>query len=330
VAQEQESRGRASRFIKDLVPDWRPSRNQMLWAARIVIVLGVMLGILTLISVPFGITPWDWLKVLAVPITIGAAVPLINWLQQRRELEFEDRRARTDALLQFLEQLTQLLLDKQLDKQNARLVKMEITEDIRELISARAEAIGPNLDPQGNQSLTNFLVGLGLLHKENPIISLAGRNFSGVDWRGANLSGADLSGTKLYEADLGEANLSGAKLHEADLSRADLSGADLSEADLSWTNLSEADLSGAYLSGVNLYGANLIEADLSAAVLSEADLSGAYLSGANLSGVAGITTEALEQQNKVLQGVILPNGQMYEDWLKSKGPREDRENNGPS
>jgi hypothetical protein len=236
VEPEKTPRKQPTKFIKDLVPQWRPSREQQLWAMRIAIVLVVVLGILTLIGLSFEITPWDWLKVLAVPITIGAAVPLINWLQKQRELEFEVRRTQTDALLQYLDQLTQLLLDKQDD----RLVKMEITEDIREVISARTEAIGSNLDPQGNQSLTNFLVGLGLLRRENPIISLAGRNFRGVNWRGADLRGADLS-----EVDLAR----------ADLQAADLQGGDLQAANLRGANLQAANLQGAILAGAILQGA---------------------------------------------------------------------------
>ena len=52
-------RKRASKFIKDLVaPAWQPSRDRVLWATRIVLVLVVLLAILTLIGWPFGITLW--------------------------------------------------------------------------------------------------------------------------------------------------------------------------------------------------------------------------------------------------------------------------------
>jgi sortase A len=85
VDQEQKPRERS--FIRELVPDWHPTREQKLWAVRIAIVLVVVLGILTFIGLPFGITLWEWLKLLAVPITVGAAVPLLNWLQKKRELD---------------------------------------------------------------------------------------------------------------------------------------------------------------------------------------------------------------------------------------------------
>lgn len=54
----------------------------MLWAPRpAIIVIGVMLGRLLFpygLSLIFRLTLWNVLKVLAVPITVGAAVPLLN------------------------------------------------------------------------------------------------------------------------------------------------------------------------------------------------------------------------------------------------------------
>ena len=60
------------------------------------------------------------------------------------------------------------------------------------------------------------------------------------------------------------------------------------------------------------------------------DLHEADLSGANLSGTKGITNEQLEQQAKSLEGAIMPDGQKYEDWIKSKGCGEYGESRGPS
>jgi uncharacterized protein YjbI with pentapeptide repeats len=57
---------------------------------------------------------------------------------------------------------------------------------------------------------------------------------------------------------------------------------------------------------------DLAGADLSEANLSEADLIAANLSGADLSGAT------------------MPNGQNYEDWLKSKDREKDGQNDGSS
>jgi uncharacterized protein YjbI with pentapeptide repeats len=85
-------------------------------------------------------------------------------------------------------------------------------------------------------------------------------------------------------------NLRHAVLVQAHLDRARLGGVDLFHA----------DLRGARLTNANLLHANLKEADLREADLTDANLQKADLSGANL------------------RGAIMPNGQKYEDWLKSK------------
>jgi hypothetical protein len=83
-------------------------------------------------------------------------------------------------------------------------------------------------------------------------------------------------------------------------------------------------LRGANLHGVDLRGAFLYRADLSKADLSEANLSGARLggadlSGANLSGAIGITNKEIEEQTTSLEEATMPDGQMYEEWKKSRG-----------
>ena len=97
-------------------------------------------------------------------------------------------------------------------------------------------------------------------------------------------------------------------LKGADLVETNLSGAILIEARLRGTNLSEADLSDAYP----------IEAKLSRAILHGAYLEDADLRGADLRDVQGVTDEELDQQAKSLEGATMPNGQKYEDWLKTR------------
>jgi uncharacterized protein YjbI with pentapeptide repeats len=70
--------------------------------------------------------------------------------------------------------------------------------------------------------------------------------------------------------------------------------------------------------------ADLSDANLSHAELSDATLENAALRGANLSGAEGISNEVLDQQADSLKRATIPNGQKYEDWLKSRG----EENNG--
>ncbi len=70
--------------------------------------------------------------------------------------------------------------------------------------------------------------------------------------------------------------------------------------------------------------ADLHEADLRQADLSGADLSNAKLKGARVRGTPQLVI------CRSLEGATMPNGQKYEDWLKSKGRGEDGENTSPS
>ncbi len=68
VDQEHTPQERARELVRLLVPDWRPTAQQVLWAVRIAIVLSLLVAI----GYPYDITLWDWLKLLIVPAVIAA------------------------------------------------------------------------------------------------------------------------------------------------------------------------------------------------------------------------------------------------------------------
>jgi uncharacterized protein YjbI with pentapeptide repeats len=221
-----------------------------------------------------------------------------------------------------------------------KLVVSLVAANLNEVSLFKANLKGVNLS-RANLSKAN------LSHAD-----LNGANLSDANLSDANLSKASLSeanlgpiliGTNLIGANLGEAYLSYAELSYANLHGADLSAANLSSANLTWAGAVRTDLSKANLKWANLRTANLEEADLSEADLSEADLSGAdlskanligaYLSGANLSGAemsetVGLTDEQIAAA-KSLEGATMPNGQKYEEWIKSTDRVEDGENSSP-
>jgi hypothetical protein len=99
-----------------------------------------------------------------------------------------------------------------------------------------------------------------------------------------------------------------------------LYGAALINRDHTIVQLSGADLSGAdlynvVLYGANLSGANLSDADLRRSLLLQANLDAAVLIGANLYDATVI--EAQLEFCQSLEGATMPNGQKYEDWVKT-------------
>jgi uncharacterized protein YjbI with pentapeptide repeats len=306
---------------------WRPTRRQVLWTSGIVAALTVAV-LIVLIGYRYGITLWDWVKLLVVPVVIAAGGFWFNAEQRAREQQVANVRAQDEALQAYLDQVTQLLVTQRDDA----LIRMQVDDDVRQVIQARSEPLLRSLTATRRWSLILFLAVMGLLAKDRPLVSLAG-----ADLRGADGSGAPLEGIDLARANLSGADLRGADLSEADLSEADLSEANLRGANLRGADLSEANLRGAFMDSsirvshgrplmkgpaVNLEYAILRGANLEGATLFDAHLAGADLSDADLREATGLTEEQLTAALS-LEGATMPNGQKYEDWFKSKGSGEE-------
>src|SRR5215203_5955705 len=300
-------------------------REQVLWAGGIV---AAVLLVSILIGYLYDITLWNWIKVLALPITVGAAVPLLNKLQKDRELDIEAKRKdrelaiqeqyTQDAALQaYLDQMAQLMLLDEADEAKPKpLRKSEDGDEVRILARTRTLTVLRRLDSGRKRSVLDFLYEARLIQKPQPIIQLGSPD---QEYNVADLSGAELRGAVLRNAALSGTH------NGANLSRAELRDADLSLADLSNVTLRDANLSGADLQNANLSGANLFNANLVGAYLPEATLEYAELRYANVEGAREVNAEQLEEQSSSLEGATMPNGQKYEDWLKSKGRGEDGE-----
>ena len=67
VYQQQNSHKRTVDLVRLLIPAWQPTVLQVLWMIRI----GLVLGILFMISYAYETTIWDWLELLIVPAAIA-------------------------------------------------------------------------------------------------------------------------------------------------------------------------------------------------------------------------------------------------------------------
>ena len=101
----------------------------------------------------------------------------------------------------YLDQLTQLLVTQSDDA----LIRMQVDDDVRQVIQARSEPLLRSLSATRRWSLILFLAVMGLLAKDRPLVSLVGADLRGVDGRGAPLEGIDLRGANLGSANLREA-----------------------------------------------------------------------------------------------------------------------------
>jgi len=211
---------------------WRPTRRQVLWAGGIaalafliIVICGYLFG-WQWTGLPKQ-TLWDWLKLLIIPAVLAGVGLWFNRQQREQELQTADRRAQDEALQAYLDQIGQLLLDK-----DPSLRQAKEDDEVRTLARARTLAVLARLDGERRGSIVQFLSEATLIQSwkekganeehvtSEPVISLSG----------ANMSEADLSEVHLYEADLRGADLGHANLREADLSGANLSEAGLGEA----------------------------------------------------------------------------------------------------
>ena len=254
-------------------------------------------------------TLWDWLSLLGVPFSLAILGYVLQQLQQTRaeqqakvEKEIADQRAkvekeiaeshqREEALQNYLDRLSELLIEKNLIATAVKLqadteneakdnLLQQTTLEEKELLNAAIDVIRARTlsilrtfrqDGERKGDVIRFLI-------EAEVISKLKLNLSSANLSSANLSGADLSG-----ANLSSANLSDADLRGADLRKTDLKYANLSDANLFNANFSDADFVGADLRKANLYSADLVGADLRYTKLLSTCFFNADLSGADLS-----------------------------------------------
>jgi uncharacterized protein YjbI with pentapeptide repeats len=323
-------------------------KGRLVTLVGIAVALTVVIVLLALGGAALGWTGfgekklWNWLELLgtlAIPVVVAVATAWLTSQQSATQTQIEEQRAQNAALQAYLDQMSSLLLEKDLRAS-------EEDSEVRTLARARTLTVLDRMDPSHKIEVMRFLMEASLVQVEKcckePVIDLNRAPLSDLNLlyarlERAHLNSADLSSANLRSAELAYAHLEDARLSGADLSGADLSGADMDYADLSHANLGGAHLSNADLSGADLSDAYLSNADLSGADLSKADLSDAYLSNAYLSNAdlrsadlhsaKGVTKERLEAQARTLSSATMPDGQKMplEPELLKAGPIQPRE-----
>jgi hypothetical protein len=185
-----------------------------------------------------GKTVWNWMELLIVPLAlavIGLAFSVQQDARQQRvenqraeaERELAVQRAQDEALQAYLDQMSTLLLEKDLRDSEAG-------SEVRTLALARTHTVLESLGPSRKSELMQFLLEADLvegLDGRDPIIELGTADLKGANLTGAVMPFAYLSGANLRDADLRDVNLTRPD-QKAFLRRAHLLGADLSGANL--------------------------------------------------------------------------------------------------
>jgi uncharacterized protein YjbI with pentapeptide repeats len=274
----------------------------------------------------WGKTVWDWMQLLIVPVAILLITVAFTWQQNKRQEAIEEQRAQDLALQGYLDQMGTLMLEDLSDPK------------VRTIMQARTLSVLKRLDTSRKAEVVQFLSVASLISSEgdtDPVIEINEANLAHTDLSRSNFRNADLGGAELVGANLGAADLAGADLGYADLTNANLAMANLRDAYLKDTDLDGSNLFNASLERANLNYANLSNANLKAAHCEGANLESANMEGANISPGTNLRDTNLTRvyvrstkqltDTTALEGATMPNGQKYEDWLKSKGRGQDGE-----
>ncbi len=300
-------------------------------------------------------TLWDWMELLVVPTILAFLAYFLNKSQKDTELriaeirrteereaaeertkvdrEIEKDRQQQKALEDYLDHMTELLLQ-------ANLRKSSSSDEVRSIARTRTLTILRNFNGARKSQLIQFLYESSLIGEftgdrvfeevidlsfadlqyiELTYGKLDGINLPKINVRNSNFEYASLIGANFYLSDLDDSNFNYAKLMKANLhaslKRVNLVGANLENADLKNANLCGAKLWHTNFKGANLQHANFLfknpylhsENNLEVATLMNVDLSGADLRSAIISPnqLLGV---------KSLSNAILPNGQKFEIW----------------
>jgi hypothetical protein len=213
-----------------------------------------------------------------------------------QQQELENKRAQLLALEGYLDEIGNLLLDK-----NTPLRQSHEGDPVQDLARARTLTMLDMLSSDHKPRVLEFLFEMDLIQtdppdQKKPIISL---------------KFADLREIYLVKRQL-------------------LKGADLENADLHKANLRRAVLINANLRKADLGMAKLVKADLTGADLSEADLRGAKSWTEEQLREAESLQGATMPDSQTLKSEDNPDGPTLKEWLKSKRRGEDGENSGSS
>ena len=173
-----------------------------------------------------GMTVRNWLELLIVPLVL-VGIGLLFEMQQsdrqrateKQQQELAEQRAQDEALQAYLNQMSQLMLER-------KLLEAEPGDPVHTLAQARTSTVIFSLDAEHNESVTRFLInsGLAVRIKASALpeaTAFASHAPPGVSASPEVSAPPEASARLLREITLSHATLSDAYLPNADLTYAE-------------------------------------------------------------------------------------------------------------
>lgn len=180
----------------------KQKRWRVLWIALLaVVVVGFMITIIGGYALSWTWTGfgdnklWEWLNLLILPVTLALGANLVSMRQNRRSLQESQAQHQTDLQLAeerrqegtldaYIDQVMQLLLEKNLRASRPGSDIQEVAR-ILTLIALR------RLNTTRQRLLLQFLDEAGLTNQDNPIINLSEIDLSGNQLSRTHPNGGD-------------------------------------------------------------------------------------------------------------------------------------------
>jgi uncharacterized protein YjbI with pentapeptide repeats len=270
-------------------------------------------------------TLWDWMQLLIIPLALAALAFALNAAQSDRDQRHEEERARReraiaaerareDTLRVYLQQMSELLVQRGLLQPGT---DSEIPTVARTLTLTTLR----RLDGRRKGFVLQFLGEAGLIRRPEPRVMLSGADLRGTIMRNTGVTTASLEGANLQDADFRHSDLAGTDFRFADLRGADVRNAslwkppplgrsnfafaDLRNADFRYTEAGRIQFINACLTGARFAAAYLEKADFSGARGYDVDFSRSTLDGARFrdASLAGVSVDGAS-----VMGAAFPDG----------------------
>src|SRR5215472_10198100 len=117
-----------------------------------------------------GKTLWDWLQLLIIPFALAIIAILFNRAGRKNEQRVASDNQQEAALQGYINEMSELLLEKDLRKSDA-------DAEVRTIARVRTLTVLPRLDGRRKRSVLQFLHEAGLIIKDQAVIDLHGADF---------------------------------------------------------------------------------------------------------------------------------------------------------
>jgi uncharacterized protein YjbI with pentapeptide repeats len=262
-AEEQQIRAKAYQIWEERGKTCSPEEN---WSAAIASIRKQRL------LKPF-IALWQWSGIreirggtvaqllisILMPVALFGAAQYFTARNDKNQQTIASERQQDEVLKNYFDQMTMLMLDKNLKAQNRGSEVANIAR-IRTLTALRQLP-----DDERKGLIIRFLWESKLIVGVSPIIDLSKFNLTSINLANADLSNINFSGANLSKANLSNTKLDGATLTSANFSSANLTDASLNSANLTNANFDSANMVSCYLNNVDFNTSNFTNSNLTKA-----------------------------------------------------------------